>query len=170
MTMLPLLLLGLLSTIGVHGQLEACGDDAVSMGYKSVAALNEAAAASTGIFTICPNSVLSDEILRPMIDGSVFICSSCTLTTGVAIDADNVRLSIVGVTFRDFTDVAISGSAGSSTTLELRQVVFQVSYDPNSTATSKLRHRDDRTLTLQLWSPKQILCGNRFDWKYLEQK
>lgn len=124
--MLPLLLVGLLSAIAVHGQVEECGDDAGSMGYKTVAALNEVAATSTGIFTICPNSVLSDDVLRPMIDGSVFLCSSCVLTTGVVLDADDIRVSVVGVTFSDFAEPVISGSAGSSTTLELRQVAFQV--------------------------------------------
>lgn len=114
-------------------QAENCGDAEGSSGYKTAAAINEAATAGAGPFAICPNTVLGDEVLRPMVDGTVILCaatttasSSCVLTKGIVMDADDIRVSIVGITFANFAEPAISGSAGSTTTLELRHVLFQV--------------------------------------------
>jgi hypothetical protein len=139
---LPALLLGLV-LLSVqprpgHGQessipqAENCGDAEGSSGYKTAAAINEAVAAG-GTVAICPNAVLDDDALRPTVDGTVILCaattttaSSCVLTKGIVMDADDIRVSIVGITFADFDEPAVSGSAGATSTLELRQVVFQV--------------------------------------------
>jgi hypothetical protein len=128
MAMLWLLLLGGMMLRESYGQAENCGDAESSTGYKTVLALNTAAIAGAGPFSICPNAILSDGILRPMIDGTVFQCpaASCIFNTSVAMDADNIRVSIVGITFANFKKAVISGSAGSNSTLELRQVIFRV--------------------------------------------
>lgn len=124
---LMLLLLGMV-LLESNAQPESCGDAEASTGFKTAAALNVAASTGAGPFTICPNTTLDDEMLRPMIDGTIFMCAttSCVLNKGVVMDADGIRVSLVGITFADFDEPVISGSAGSNSTLELRQTIFQV--------------------------------------------
>jgi hypothetical protein len=154
MLLLFLLLLGLAALRESNGQPppENCGDAEASSGYKTVAAINEAAIASAGPFAICPNTVLDDDVLRPLIDGTVILCAttttssaSCILSKGILMDADDIRVSLVGIIFADFDEPMISGSAGPTSTLELRQVIFRVRH-PTACRKMLISHRQVASL------------------------
>lgn len=98
------------------------------------------------IFSLCPSATFdaSDEPLMPILSGSVFYCGTgdpgsarCDFIGGetqVLIDGlsdspnhELQTVSFVGVTFKGFSEAAISGSAGSNTTVDLVYSSFEVS-------------------------------------------
>jgi len=101
------------------------------------------------IFSLCPSATFdaTAEPLMPVLSGSVVYCGSgdpgsdrCDFIGGeiqVLVDAltdsssyELQTVSLVGVTFKGFSEAAISGSAGSNTTVGLAHTRFEVRKRP----------------------------------------
>lgn len=97
------------------------------------------------VFVVCPSTNVdaSAVTLMPTLSGAVFTCgiegnlsSNCFFVGGAnqvlidnPVNISNYKLSMVnfmGITFTGFTNAAITGNAGSNTTVTLSHVNFEV--------------------------------------------
>lgn len=123
------------------------------------------------VFNLCPNLEfdLETQPLRPLLDGTTIICGRngnpaeiCLFSGGdtqVEISDSTLpgytigSVDIVGVTFSEFTESAVSGSASDATTVSLLNPTFSVS--------RKLRNFEYSELLLTTGTAIQLHDGNR---------
>lgn len=147
---------GLVRSAEFNQSVEECPTNRGIIGYTSLEKINadieaESKFITNGgsprrpyLFLLCPNSRYDASIitLNPSLGGSIFMCGengyvadSCEIYGGsnqVIINESSIsnyvidQIDFIGITFAGFSLSAISGNAGSNTTVELRDARFQV--------------------------------------------
>jgi hypothetical protein len=133
-----------------------CPSGGGTRGYDNIVSINNDIAAELSkiqagapsqepyIFVLCPSTTfnIDDKPLLPQLSGSVFTCgtsgavdNNCTFVGGsdqiVVSRPTNAgyelkMLSFVGLTFSNFTNSAITGDVGASTTISVFRSNFEV--------------------------------------------
>jgi hypothetical protein len=133
-----------------------CTESPGTVGYATIEAMNTDMMQEVALiiggktpqetyrFVLCPNTVIdaSSTTLTPLLDGSIFLCGetgslegACEISGGamqvdigvpMAGSPQIASVSFMGITFGGFTEAAISGDAGSNTTVTLSQSSFAV--------------------------------------------